>query len=163
MTRAIIIVLLILIILYLLPKKETFEPVNIEIIPTKTAETKPYIKFYDTYNKKTLIYKFEPIISDRANNYLRKIFKINLKSLELNLPKREDGSDDQRTIEIWSMYPDSNTSSLQSDFYNSYTEPDYGRDANPGKYKLLVKLKAGEKVSANIMEPVKKIFVFARL
>jgi hypothetical protein len=61
------------------------------------------------------------------------------------------------------MYPGDTTSSTESDFYNSYTERDNGRTGNPFKYKLLVKLKAGEKVSANIMEPVKKVFIYGRL
>jgi hypothetical protein len=164
MIKALIIVILILIILYLLKNKEhLYEPVDIEVIPTKASSKKAYIKLYDQFNKESLIFNFEPLLAAPANNYIRKIVKVNLKSIELNLPKKNDGNDDYRVIEIWSMYPGDTTASMESDFYNSYTERDNGRTGNPFKYKLLAKLKAGEKVSANIMEPVKKVFIYGRL
>jgi hypothetical protein len=165
MIEAVIIVLLILIIFYLLSNKKEnlYEPVELALIPVRSTDPQPYIKLYDRFNKESLIYEFKPVIETPNAGYVRRVIKINLKSIELNLPKKYDGSDDYRRIEIWALYPGDNTSSIQSDFYNSYTEPDNLKTAIPGKYKLIVKLKAGEQVTANIMEPVKKIFLFGRL
>lgn len=149
-----IFVILIILLIFYLPINEYFGD---EII------SKPHIKLYENFNQKNMVFNFEPILEDPTALYLRKTVKINVKSIDLNLPEKRDGFDDLRTVEIWNIYDGDNTASSESDFYNSYTEPDFARRANSSKYKLLVKLKAGSRIKINIGEPVKKIFLYARL
>jgi len=126
-------------------------------------KNKAYIRLYSDFNQNNLQFQFTPRDQFYRNRYIRLIVKINLKSLDINMPLLHDGLDDVRVLEIWNMYEGTNVSSLESDFYNSYTEPDYARRANPGKYKLLLRLHAGQHYKLNITEPVKKIFLYARM
>ena len=137
-----------------LTDKITLEPISLQ----KTTP-KPFIKLYEEFNENGLVFDFQPVLNARTSNFLRKILRVNLKSMDLNLPIQKDCMDDERRIEIWSVYD----SSTVSDFYNSFTEPDFAKKANPAKFKLIANVKAGERLNVNVMDPVKKIYIFARL
>lgn len=121
---------------------------------------RPHIKLYEGFYQKDMMLSLEP--EPGKPFYIRKIYKINLKSVDIFIPTRNDGYDDARTVKLWSMYPDDITASSESDFYNSYTEPDFARRTNGAKYKQLLEVRAGQHVVVNITDPVKKVFIFAR-
>lgn len=147
-----LIIILVLLIIYInFNKKE-----NLEIKPNY-----PYIKLYENFYQNGLIFDFEPF-DDPSALYIRKIIKANIKSIDLNIIKHNDGLDDTRFIKIWNMDDGSNIASLETDFYNPYTESDFARRANP-KYELIVDIKPGERLTANFTIPIKKIFLYARL
>lgn len=151
---AIIIILIIILILFNYYKQEHYENPNIK--------PEPFIKLYERYNQKNLIFDFEPLLTSPDYLYLRKIVKANIKSIDLNIPLHNDGFDDTRTIEIWNIYDGNNTASSESDFYNPYTEANFARRANSAKYKLLLKMNAGNRIKLNLTEPVKRVFIYAR-
>ena len=148
-----IIVLLLLLLLYLLTRNEHYENVG----------PSPYIRLYENFNQKDLVFNFDPLLTDPTALYLKKMVKVNVKSVDLNIPLKNDELDPFRKIEIWNVYNGDNTASSESDFYDSYTEPDFARRANDAKYKLLIDMKAGSRIKLNFREPVKKIFIYARL
>ena len=161
---AILIVVLILLLYSNQSKAENLsDKIKTEPIKLQKTTPKPFIKLYEEFNEKGLVFDFEPILEERTSRYLRKVLKVNLKSIDINVPKQNDGADEQRHVEIWSVYAGDNTASTESDFYNSFTEPDFAKKANPAKFKLITNAKAGERLTLNIMEPVKKIYIFARL
>lgn len=127
-----------------------------------TIQPTPYVKLYESFNGKDMVFEFQPILEDPSALYFRDIVKVNVKSMDLNLPLKGDDLDDIRTIEIWSLYDGSNIASSESDFYNPFTEPDFARKANSAKYKLIVKMKAGQRIKLNVSEPIKKVFIYAR-
>lgn len=150
-----LIVILILLLIFLFSNSEKF--VN------PTIQATPFVRLYERFNQKNLIFDLTPVLQDPTSMYFRDIVKAEIKSMDLNLPLKHDNLDDARKIEIWSVYPGDTTSSSESDFYNPFTEPDYARRANSAKYKLLVDMKAGNRIKLNLDEPVKKVFIYARL
>lgn len=119
---------------------------------------RPWIRLYEGFYQNKLYLNFE----SKQPLYVRKMFKINLKSVDIFIPLLGDGLDNIRSVKIWSIYPDSLVASSESDFYNPYTEPDFARRANTAKYKLILDVRAGQRVLQDITEPVKKIFIYAR-
>lgn len=123
----------------------------------------PFIRLHESFNLKNLVFDYEPVFDDPTSMYLRTVVKANIKSIDINLPKKNDGLDSIRTVEIWNIYNGDNTASSESDFYNMFTEPDFARRANDAKYKLITKVSAGNRIVLNVDEPIKKVFVYARL
>lgn len=130
----ILLVSLIIILFFILWNYETF--------------TEPkYIKLYEGFGQQKLAFTTNC-------KKLKQVIKINLKSADIDLS--QNGI---RKVEIWSIYGGENTASLESDFYNTYLEPDYALRANPGKFKKILVVKAGEHVKVDILVPVKKILL----
>jgi hypothetical protein len=125
---------------------------------------------YEDYKQQKLAYIYAPEkinydSMDIARGYLREILKINLKSFDINLPiatNNDTAYNNIRRIEIWAMNQnDSSIASIESNFYNSYLEPQIEFRANPAKYKMLTQVLPGNHVQMDVLEPVKKIFVLA--
>jgi hypothetical protein len=148
-----IVVIIIILILLMSPTENYTNP---------TIKPEPYIKLYERFNQKNMIFDFEPLLSNPTYMYLKKIVKADVKSIDLNMPLKNDNLDDVRRIQIWNIYDGDNTASSESDFYNSYTESDFARKANDAKYKLLIDMKAGNRIKLNMAEPIKKLFIYAR-
>lgn len=140
--------IIVLIILILFSTSENF-------VGSKDTD---YIKLYEGYNQKKLVFDYVP---NFGRSYLKDIFKINLKSIDLNIPFKNDGLDNVRMVKIWSLYNGENLASSESDFYNPYTEPDFARKANDAKYKLIIDAKSGDRIKINFTEPIKRIFIQA--
>lgn len=134
---------------------------------TADPKSQPYIRLYESFGQKDLAYEFTPeidFIAKTGRGFHKQILKISLKSVDINLPKSgSDVYDQLRKVEIWSIYGDDPNSSLESDFYNSYLEPDYVLRANPGKYKPVIQVFPGQHVKYDLTEPVKKIWLVAIL
>lgn len=158
----IIIIVLILIFFYYVVKYDyIYKQEHLEDI--NTVNSKPFIRLYEGFGYKNLVFNFEPLTQDTpAYLYLRHIYKVNLKSADINVIKRNDGLDDLRFVKIWNIYDGNNTASIESDFYNPYDESDIARRANP-KYDLIVDVKAGEHLTMEFTKPIKRIFIYARL
>lgn len=122
-----------------------------------------YVKLYQDFNQKTEIFEFKPLLNDPDARYFRGIIRGNIRSIDLNLPKKNDGLDQNRFIEIYSMYGGDNISSEVSTFYNFYTGPDWVPRVNGGIFKLLTKLKAGSRIRLNLDYPVNRVFIYCRI
>jgi len=149
-----IVIFLLLLLIFVLGGNENF--VN------PTIQTKPFVKLYEGFNQKDLIFVFQPLLNDPAALYLKYIFKGNVKSVDINIPLSNDNLDNTRKVQIWNIYDGDNMASSESDFYNTYTEGNISLRANPGKYKLLLDMCAGNRIKLNISEAVKKILIYVR-
>jgi|GEM_PF-4681748 len=149
-----ILIILLSLLFFLSPSSEHFT--------NPTIQPEPYVKLYERFNQKNLIFDFQPAVEDPGAQYFKDIIKAEIKSIDLNIPLKNDELDDIRKIELWSLYDGDNTSSSESDFYNPFTEPSFARRANSAKYKLIISMSAGNRVKLNLAEPVKKVFVIAR-
>lgn len=154
-TYVAVVIILIILLFMLSPAQEHLTNTTIQPIP--------FVRLYERFNQKNLIFDLTPVLEDPTSMYFKDIVKAEIKSIDLNLPIKNDNLDDVRKIEIWSIYDGNNTASSESDFYNPYTEPDFARRANSAKYKLLVSMKAGNRIKLNLAEPVKRVFIYARL
>jgi hypothetical protein len=125
-----------------------------------SGDPQAFARLYSSFGQKDLAFEFVPD-ADTGQGYMKKIMPIDLKSVDINLPKIEGPYNQIRKVEIWSLYGDDPNSSLESDFYNSYLEPDYAFRANPGKYKPVVQVLPGQRVVADMTEPIKKIMFIA--
>jgi hypothetical protein len=130
----------------------------------------PYIRLYEGFNYQNLAYSYTPGNIDYTTpagaikGYLRLIIPVNLKSVDISLPKLGTQIDQIRRVEIWGMdQHDDNIASIESSFYNSYLEPEFAMKANPARYKHLIRVLPGDRVRKEIDEPVKKIFIVAIL
>lgn len=154
---AIIIILFLLLLWFMINQN-----MGQECYTNSSIQPDPYVKLYERFNQKNLIFDFQPLLSDPGALHLRKMVKVDVKSIDLNLPLKGDNLDDARTIKIWNIYNGDNTASSESDFYNCYTEPDFARKANSAKYQLLIDMKAGTRIKLNFEIPIKKVFIYAR-
>ena len=84
-----------------------------------TIQENPYIKLYERFNGKNLIFDFEPLLDSPGALHLRKYVRAEIKSIDLNFPLKNDGFDDVRYIKIWNVYGNDVISSSEADFYNS--------------------------------------------
>jgi hypothetical protein len=129
--------------------------------------TKPYIMLYEGFNFQNLAYSYSPGQIDyddtsTIRGYLRQIIKCNLKSVDINLPKIGNEYDEVRRVELWGVDErDNNIASVESDFYNSYLEPELELRSNPARYRQLIRALPGDHVRVDIADPVKKVFVIA--
>lgn len=126
------------------------------------ASNRPYIKLFQSFNGNNMIFEFVPVLTWPTAMYYKEQFRGVVKSVDLNLPKKHDGFDDIRVIELWSVYGGTNISSSESDFYSPYMQPHFALTANRGKYKLIVRVKAGSHIRMNLSFPVNKIMIYAR-
>lgn len=139
-----------------LGKTNNSMPIDMSVL---RSEERPYVRLYEDYQKKDLAYEFSPP-SGRGSH--RQFMRIQLKHVEAYLPKTSVGPYGQiRRIAIWSVYGGAPNASLLSTFYNAYLEPDTELRANPARYKKLVEVKPGERVSLDITDPTKQIFLYA--
>lgn len=174
-TLVVIVILLVIIILYFMGKAEhltTDVLGDTSKAPAKMGAPEgitvpvgePYVKLYEDMRRTDLRFVFpDPYYGESKDRYLRKIVKINLKSYDINIPKDPNIVNDLRRVEIWSIYDGDNDASLESDFYNSYLEPEYALRANSGKYKKILTVYPGNHAVGTIEEPVKKIALFINL
>jgi len=122
-------------------------------------QTTTYIKLYEGYNFQNLAYD----LSLNTGEYMKQILRVNLKSIDIQIPKLNDKYDEIRRVEIWSVSDGDNNASLESGFYNSYLEPESELRANPAKYRQVVQVLPGQNVKIDIAIPVKKIFLIVNL
>jgi hypothetical protein len=167
-----VLILAVLILIFLFfSSKGYFEKFSTEG-PEDIPDSKSYIFLYEGFNQNNLAFKFVPEVnydlgstSKRGleNGYIKQIIKINLKSIDINLPKLNNKYDEIRHVEIWAIDDESNISSVESDFYNSYLEPEYAMRANPGRYREVLRILPGTHAKLDIAQPAKKIFLTAIL
>jgi hypothetical protein len=128
---------------------------------------KSYVKLYESFGQDDLGFEFAPdidYIMKSGQGFYRGQVKMNLKSIDINLPNTGIDTYDQiRKVELWSVYPDMVTQSTQSDFYNSYLEPAYSLTGNPAHYRKICRVLPGERLKIDMVEPIKKVFVIANL
>lgn len=136
-----LIILLLLLIIFYVRRSENLESGGSSVL------------LYEDFGQKKLAYSFQ-------GSYIKEQIKINLKSVDINLEKVNETYDKVRRVEIWRI-GDSEVSSSESDFYNSYLEPEYALRANPARYTLIARVFPGQRLKADIVEPVKKIWLFA--
>lgn len=181
----IIVVLLILIILFIVTQPERFRDLVDDDVPNwhftevktkfevdehKRRKINPdrfsYMKLYEGFDQKDLAFEFAPFI-DYTNNvgqgFLREIIKINLKSVDINLPRLGNQYDEIRRIELWAVDDTNENASMESSFYNVYLEPEYTFRANPARYQRIIQVLPGDHAKLDIVEPVKRVFVIAIL
>ena len=123
----------------------------------------PFIHLYEHYDNQGAVFTFDPQTPDPDNNYIRMDFKGTVKSLDINLPLKKDNLNSIRFVKIWAINSGSNIASTESlGIYNTYTEPDFAKNANDAKYKLIIDQKPGSRIRMNLPEPVTRLFIFAR-
>jgi len=131
-------------------------PIDMSVL---RGEDQPYVRLYEDYQKKDLAYEYSPVSGHGSH---RQFMRISLKHVEAYLPKTNSGPYGQvRRIAIWSVYGGAPNASLLSTFYNAYLEPDTELRANSARYKKLAEIKPGQRVSLDITEPTKQIFLYA--
>lgn len=139
-----------------LGKTNNSMPIDVSVL---RAEDRPYIRLYEDYQKKDLAYEYSPVSGHGSH---RQFMRISLKHVDAYLPKTNSGPYGQvRRIAIWSVYGGAPNASLLSTFYNAYLEPDTELRANSARYKKLLEVKPGQRVSLDITEPTKQIFLYA--
>lgn len=117
-----------------------------------------FVKLYSEFGQQGHIFEL------KAPGYMKKVLKINPKSMDLNLTKTNFPKyDEVRRIDIWEMNDIMPNASLATDFYNVYWNPEYVYRANPAQIKHIVSVRPGERVRADFPEPVKKIMLVAVL
>lgn len=151
------IILIILIIFYY--------TLGYELLTTgiENIQKHPFIKLYQSFNEQNLIFEFKPLLENPAAQVYKEMVRGVIKSVDLNLPKKNDGLDDLRKIELWSVNGGNNISSSETPFYNPYLAASFAMKANPGLYKLIVKVNAGSRIRINLTFPVNKTFIYARM
>ena len=168
MFSILILCLLILITLFL-ADKGYFERLagSPDLLQGDGDPTKPYIMLYEGFNFQNLAYSYSPGQIDyddtsTIRGYLRQIIKCNLKSVDINLPKMGNQYDEVRRVELWGVDErDNSIASVESDFYNSYLEPELELRSNPARYRQLIRALPGDHVRVDIADPIKKVFVIA--
>lgn len=151
-----IIIILTIIILSLFCKKS-------ELFTTKVPRHRPYIHLYENFNQNNLVFTFDPLLSDPTSLYLKYVFRGVVKSVDINVPLLDDDENNNvREVKIWKVYDSDNLGSLEGDFYNTYTDRNVAYIANDSKYKLLYHVNAGERITLNVEEPIKKLLIYAR-
>jgi hypothetical protein len=125
--------------------------------------TLSWIRLYEAPWQKDLAFEFAPEVDYAkrlGSGYIRRMMPVNLKSLDINLPRSGFGNMDvMRKIEIWGVFGNDVIASTESDFYNSYTEPDWALRANSAKYRLIGRVEPGQRLRVNPVEPVKRVMV----
>src|SRR5579883_1687981 len=104
-----LVIILILITGYLITNLLSEKYTNPSIQP------RPFVKLFEHFNQHGLVFEFAPILETPAAMYFRDIIKAEIKSIDLNIPLKNDDLDDIRTIKIWSMYDGNNIASSVSD------------------------------------------------
>jgi hypothetical protein len=151
---AIIIILVLCIVYYLSMKRSEYF----------TSSDETYIRLYEGFGNHNLAYEFYPDSPEAArigNGYIKQLLRVNLKSVDINLPKVGNGLDDIRRVEIWSVGNEDIDASTESGFYNSYLEPESELRANPAKYRNILRVLPGERLKIDMALPIKKIFLIA--
>lgn len=120
-----------------------------------------HIKLYEAPGQERLAFLFSPPAGEPG--YVREIMPMNLKSVDISLPRVGEPFDQIRRVEIWSINHGSNIASLESGFYNTYLEPDYALRANSAKFTKVLTVLPGQHMRADIALPVKKIMLYAVL
>lgn len=153
-----LILILFIVIVYYFIYNENFKGVF-----DYSIEKDPFIHLYEHYNNEGLVFSFDPQTPEPENNYLRMDFKGTVKSIDINLPMKNDNLDSIRFVKIWAVNPESNLSSSENyGIYNTYTEPDFAKKANDVKYKLILDQKPGSRIRMNLIDPANRWFIFAR-
>jgi hypothetical protein len=143
MGTVIVILIILIIIFYLAKRKEHMTDIRSNIM------------LYEGFDQKNLAYSE----SLKPGEYIKKMVRINLKSVDINLPKLGDKYDEIRRVEIWAMNNEDVNASLESGFYNSYLEPEIEFRANPAKYRKILRVLPGEHLVMNMTVPIKKIML----
>lgn len=162
-------------------------------ITLKETDDGGYVRLYEDFDKKvkpmnSRFWQFPDSLVSYKNKYIKAIIPIKLKAYDINVPKfTKDNKpkwmqdkdinryNDMRKVDIYSIYPQYiNASSSTSGVYSSiYTDPYiWGKDkgdsinafeANPGRYKKIISVKAGEHKEGVILEPVRKVIILGAL
>lgn len=152
-----------------------------------------HVRLYEDFDMKVRpmnarFWQFPDSPVSYKNKYIKAIIPIKLKSYDIKVPKFTKNNrpawmsdtqmnkyNDLRKVEIFSIYPQyinasSSTSSVYSSIYNDpYV---WGKDkgdlmnafeANTGRYKKIISVKAGEHKKGIILEPVRKVIIFGAL
>jgi len=175
---ALLIVFIILLLYFIYGNKVSYEHLTIDELgynqPSLTGNfpliksegDTSWVRLYGAPWQKNLAFEYAPVYGQFG--FLRKIMPIQLKSVDINVPAIANDAGQNATmksmnpvrgVRIWSMFTNMPTASNLPGFYNSYTEPDFARRANSGKYTLVAQVGAGQRLIANVSEPVKKIFM----
>ena len=125
---SIIFILLFLLIIYT-PYNETIK--NPDIL------NDPYVKIYRGFDHKFLIYEFNPVNTRPENNYIKQIIYDDVRSIDINMPKKKDHLDKIRKVEIY-------------DIFNDHKE-------------LLLSVNSDSRIKLNFPKPLKKILIQGRL
>ncbi len=147
--------------------------------PDSVPETSGYVRLYEDYRGEKLAFKLDDetastvpeynslrILNEQAGRMIpgqfhRQNLKINLRRADVYLPKVGPPFDTIRKVQIWSVFGGSPSASDMAGFFNNYLEPDSFFRSNPGKFKLLLEVLPGEKVSKEFTEKVNQIFLIA--
>ena len=135
---------------------------SVEYFNNPVVLDRAFIKLYQNFNNNAMIFDYEPVLDWPTGLYYKQQFRGVVKSIDLNLPKKNDGLDIYRTIELWSVYGGTNISSEESDFYDPYMEPHLALKANSGKYQLIAKIEAGSRIKLNLTIPVNRVMIYAK-
>ncbi len=129
-------------------------PLDVAVI---AMEDRPYLRLYEDFRGKDLAYEFNPRSGHGAH---RQFMKVNLKHIDAYLPRTNSGPFAQvRGMQIYSVYGGAPNASLLSSFYNPYLEPTSEFTANTAKYKQLLDLKPGQRVSIDVTDPTHQIAI----
>ncbi len=168
-----VLIVLVLVLIWSQTKYKNQEKLSNPGNPEDLSSQKPalpgksYIRLYEAFNQEDIGFEFAPDIdylNQTGNGFYRAVVKMNLKSIDINLPKTGIPTYDQiRKVELWSVYPGMVDQSTESDFYNSYLEPDWALRANSAKYRLICRVLPGNSLKVDMIEPCKKVWVIASL
>lgn len=167
------------------------KPIN-DIVNFTETDDGGFVRLFENFDKKVIpmnarFWQFPNTPLEHKNKYIKAIIPINLKAYDIKVPKftkenrpkwmndeKMNYYNDIRKVEIYSLYPGYiNASSSTSGPYNSiYEDPHNWKDnndyidaatANPGRYKKLISVKAGEHITGEILEPVRKVIIYGVL
>ena len=157
-----LIIFLVIILIYYMYQTNS-EHYTIGSNPHPDVQPTPFIKLYDSFQWKGLVFEHFPEMNLPAYKYVNTFYRGTVKSIDLNLPKQDDNLDSVRNIQVWGVNGSDNLASSECDFYNPFTEPDWAKRANYVKYKLLGEVRAGERIRIDLNTPIKKVYIYARM
>ena len=109
-------------------------------------EEKPNLGVITLYETDGIVYKSIPT---------RDIVPVNLKRYSIDL----SGLSKDKFVELWGM----NIMSSESEFYNSFTSPEFARRANPGNFDFIARVNGGNKIDLLNIVPTKKVFIYTNI
>lgn len=124
-------------------------------------EGNSYVNLYEGFNFTQQV--FGKNVSKSKNLYERILMPINLKSIDISVSATGSTVRDNapRGVSIWSVYPGDPTASTEATGVttNAYADAAYAFRANSPKYQHILTVNPGERVTMELDEPVKRIFL----
>lgn len=160
MLEAVIIGLLLIVLLYLVVGRGP-EKFKTGQLGTAVGEINS-VRLYEDFHWTDTLFEFVGNRADGEIKHMKYAIRAPVKSIDINMPIGSPTED--RHVELWNVRDGKPTASSTADFYenNIYTTPDYLRNVT-GNLTLLARVRSGERLRINDLDPTKKVLIVARI